>query len=184
MKTKYILPMLFASLLLNAFLGGMMLSNYLHGGSMPFGQFGPMGNKGDRPPGMEVMIFKRLNDQSEKISPEGRTKVEGIVEKYQKVAEKNGMGDKRHFFDDVQATMTAPKFDKAKMEKIHKELNANETKLKESVGLMMIEIASTLSDEDRIQFFQGLFPHLPDMDKARSDDHDAPKPEAHDEFKK
>lgn len=170
MKTKHLIILFVVSLLINAFLGGMMLSGCLDRDRMPFPQMGM--KKGGMPPPMEGMIFKRLTEQSEKISPAGQKTVEGIVAKYQGQADKGGMFDKRHLFDDIQATMTAPKFDKQKIEKIHKELNAGETKFKESIGLMMIEIASKLSDKDRIQFFQSLFPPHPDMDKRGPHDRD------------
>ena len=81
-----------------------------------------------------------------------------------KIPIKNPIVDKRILFEDIQATMTAPTFDKVKMEKLHKEMNSSESKFKESIGQMMIEIASALSNEDRILFFKELFPHPP-MDK-------------------
>ena len=153
MKTKYLVVLLLLSVLANAFLGGMMLSDHLHRGGM---------GKDGRPP-MGGMIFDRLIDQSEKISPEGRTTVAEITSKYQAVADKNGEGDKHQLFEEIQKIMTAPKFDKQKMEDIHLKLNSGEAKFKESIGRMMIEIASSLSDEDRILFFKELFPPRPPM---------------------
>jgi Spy/CpxP family protein refolding chaperone len=152
MRTKYLVAMFLVSLLLNAFVGGKMLSGYIEHGAMQ------MGMKKDGGPHMESIIFKRVNEQSEKLSPDGQKKVAVIVEKFQKLNEKSGVEDKHELFDEIQTTMTAPTFDREKIEKIHKELNVSETKFKETIGKMMIEIASELSNEDRIKFFQGLFP--------------------------
>lgn len=173
MKRDHLVFIFIASLMFNAFLGGLLLSGRIGNDPMPFPKMG----KDDMGPPKEDMIFKRLTERAEKLSPDGQKKVVAIVEKYEKAADKNGMNDKRHFFDDIQATMTAPNFDKAKIEKIHKELNSSESKFKESIGQMMIEIASGLSNEDRIQFFQELFPQHPPMDKDRHDDDRFGEPE-------
>jgi len=171
MKTKYLIALFLVSLLLNAFLGGMLLSGYLQHGSMQ------MGMKKDGGPHMESMIFKRMIDQSEELSADGQKKVAVIVEKFQKLNEKSGIEDKHQLFDDIQTTMTAPTFDKQKIERIHKELNVSEAKFKESIGKMMIEIASELSNEDRIRFFQGLFPPHPPMNGDREDRSPPPPPD-------
>lgn len=179
MKTKYIVIAFLVSLLLNAFLGGMMLSNHIHRDQMPF--FKERMRKDGGPQRKEDMIFQRVTEQSEKLSAEGQKKVGEIVGKYHKKDDIKGPEDKHKLFDEIQATMTAPKFDKAKMEKIHQTLNADENKDREAVGRMMIEIASTLSDEDRIQFFQGLFPQHPQMEGKRDrhgpDDHGPDEPD-------
>lgn len=179
MTTKHLVYFLVASLMVNAFLGGMMLSRCVDRGNFPFPKMGKDFNKGDMGPPREDMFFQRMTEQGEKLSPEGQKQVGVIVDKYKKAADKNGMDDKHKLFDEIHATMTAPVFDKAKIEKLHEQLNSGEDKFKDSVGKMMIEIASTLSTEDRINFFEELFPPHPPMDKNGDDHRDDRKDDHH-----
>ena len=88
MKTQHLVIMFIASLMLNAFLGGLMLSGCVDREHMPFPQMGKGFGKGDMGPPKDNMFFQRMTEQAEKLSPDGQKKVGKIVGKYEKDSDK------------------------------------------------------------------------------------------------
>lgn len=156
MNNKYITIALGISILVNAFLCGFALSHHIDKEHLPF-----MGGDHRGPPPMEDMILHMVKSQSEKLSPEGRKTVMSIADKYQTIIRKSDMSHMEHIFTDIQKAMTADTFDKAKVESLHKQLNLTEINMKDAIGNMMVDIASHLSNSDRVAFFTDLFPPPP-----------------------
>lgn len=162
MNTKHIIIALGVSVLLNAFLGGFVLSHHAGKHTSPF-----MHDSKDHrpPPPMENMMFHVVKSQSKKLSADGQKTVVKIADKYQTSLKENDMEKMEDIFADIRKTMTADVFDKKKVENLHKQLNSTEMRVKNAIGDMMIDIASHLSKEDRISFFTDLFPPPPPQGK-------------------
>ena len=152
MNNKYVGFILGVSIILNAFLIGLNAKHLVPRGHDGFSQRGGM------PPPMEEMILNKVRGQATRLSPEGQKKVEEVAEKYAPMIRPSEKSAMPHIFDEIHEVMTAKTFDKAKLKKLHQDINSADLKSKQSVGQMMEEIASSLSDADRIQFFEGMFP--------------------------
>jgi Spy/CpxP family protein refolding chaperone len=173
MNNKHLGIIVGISVLLNAFLGGLVLSNFLPRDHVPFAR----DHKGGPPP-MEEMMLNMIIDQSGKLSEDGHHKVEKIAGKYREIILQAKQNDPHQIFSEIHATMMAENFDKTKAEQLHKKINTAESKLKESIGNMMIEIAGSLSKEDRLLFFKDILaPHPPDFHGDKDRHGEGPPPE-------
>jgi hypothetical protein len=156
------------SILFNAFLCGFIFSINIHPNRMPF-----MGREHSPPP-MEDMILDMTKSQSRKLSADGQRKIVEITDKYQEKFHKSKIVNAHDIIDKIHIAMTAESFDKTKVEKLHQYLSDKERQSKNNISNMMIEIADTLSNTDRILFFKELVPP-PHMGNG-SGENDTPPP--------
>lgn len=171
MSTKYIVMMLTASILLNAFFVGMMVSCKWDMRNLPFP------HKSGGPPPMEEMILRKIVEQKDKLSPEGQKQLDVILDKYRPLLTATEKDDMPQLFAQIHQVMTADQFDKAKLVRLHQQINHMEMKGRETIATMMTDIAATLSDKDRIDFFKEFIPGSPHKMKP-----DGPHDDLHDEL--
>ena len=180
-KVKIILAI---SILLNAFLIGFVGSHAIprHEDRMPppfdrddkghgeHGEFGDdhadRGEHGERggdhhgPP--EEMFFSHIAKEAHHLSPGGEKAVTAILEKYRssvlgKEPDKDSDAPDADF-KKIYDIVTADHVDIAALKKAHEDLNLRETRMKTTIGNVVVDIASTLSKEDRVVLFKGLIP--------------------------
>jgi len=168
MEQKYIKGIFVVSILVNAFLCGVLISGHAPQDRDPF-----MVRGGDRDGGRmhgppEKMIFERIEEQSKTISSGGQKKVADILQEYEGAFTSDSRDDIKDVFTEIHQTITAPQFDKAKLKSLHDKIRQRDAKQKNVISDMILDIASTLSDEDRIKLFKDLLPPPPpDMEHGR-----------------
>lgn len=159
--------LLIISLLLNAFLGGYLISHLIcrpHGGPMMGAHGGPN---------------EFMRHALKELSPESRTKVEAVLDKYK--PKHSGPEKMGKHIDEMRSILTSPKFDKTKFEAVENNLHADERGMHDNISTMVQEIVKTLNDEERIKFFAKAFPPAPDMGHPPEDgDHGDDAPHGHD----
>ena len=135
-KTSLLSLGLVASLILNAFLAGYMLSRAVK----------PM-----RPPPMPP--FERMNFALEQVSPKYRTEIESLIDRNLSDL-RNSMFEMRKDFDKVTPILVAPEFDIQALEAIQQSLLIQDKRSKTGLLILMIDIANILPNEERIRFFK------------------------------
>lgn len=137
-----VVAILSASIVANAFMAGIVLS----GPSMH-----------NRPPFMMKEDPGMMRD-IKVLSVEHRGAVEKIIKEHHKNI-RNDMAEIRNTFDKVAEILTAPKFDEAKLFEIKKNMEGRDGKIKDNMSDMIIKIAKTLPDDQRIKFFENVMKH-------------------------
>ncbi|HAJ89964.1 MAG TPA: hypothetical protein DCM27_02960 [Rhodospirillaceae bacterium] len=155
MKTKYIVMILAASVLLNAFCVGMITSCKWDMRNLPFP------HKAGGPPPMEDMVLRKVEDQKHQLSAAGQKQLDHILAQYRPLLTGQQRDDMPQLFAQIHQVVTAETFDKAKLVSLHHQINNTEMKGRETVGNMMTEIAASLSDADRLTFFKEFIPEPP-----------------------
>lgn len=93
------------------------------------------------------------------LSPEQQSVVQEILEKH-RIAFEQHRENMRDKIEHIQAALTAPKFDeKALLQAL--EQGPSRDKMKDNMKGLLIEIARTLPDEERITFFRETAPPPP-----------------------
>jgi uncharacterized membrane protein len=127
---------------LNAFLLGLILAHGILHGPPSF-----------MPPVGGAQPFVRMEAALQKIPAADREKVQAIINK-----EQDGMfanvGKMTGTFSEIDAVLTAPKFDESKLHSLHKQIEDYDHAMKGNMLEFMIEIAKALPDQDRIEFFK------------------------------
>ncbi len=170
-KTNRLPVALAMSVLLNAFLLGYILSgpmsphtksfpehsefgmNMDHDGPPPpmFDQSdGPRGDKG--PNGPEDHIAKLFEEKARALPIETRSKVMDIIGKYK--AESKTEQDISQIFDNLQTALTADPLDRQQIIDLHKSMRQSDLANKDRMEQMVLDIAQTLSPEERKDFFR------------------------------
>lgn len=130
------------SLILNAFLAGYATS------ALTRHQWGP-------PPSP----FERMDKALAKVDPQNAARVRAIIETHRRNFERH-MRDRAADFDKIQTILTAPHFDAAALRKVHEDMAMEDPKREEILSLL-IAIAQTLPDDERIAFFKDSAPERP-----------------------
>lgn len=151
--------LLIISLLVNAFLGGFLISHI-----MGHGHFPPMMGHG----GPGEFMHRALSE----LSPESRPKVEAILAKYK--PDEFGPQKMGKHIEEMRKILTAPTFDRSAFEAAEKRMHAEEADMHKNISAMVGEIAKTLNDEERAKFFEKAFPPPPDMGRPPMDGHGKP----------
>lgn len=139
---------LLVSVLLNVFLIGIVISCYM---MKP--------NRGALPPmrGGPEAQFERAK---EFLSEDGKSIVDEVLS--QQGANMRGntheIGGLQREAHDV---LTADYFDAKRLKNIHDKMNENGEGIKEQISQTIYDIATKLSDEDRMKFFERAFPDHP-----------------------
>lgn len=133
------------SILLNAFLLGFVVAH----GHMR----GPHGGPGF-PGGPEAM----LEQLAEKLPPDHRDQVKKLLHAQSEKMHTAFM-DMRVMIDEVQPILTAEKFDEGKLRALSDKIDAHDRQIKQGIAETLINIAKTLPDAERIEFFN----HLPPL---------------------
>lgn len=135
-------PALALSLFANAFLAGYVVSGFS----------GPM-----RPP---PPPFVRMEMAADHISPQYREKIRTLVDGHRKILDRR-MQEMREEFDRIHAILTAPTFDAGALQDIRRNARGQEGEAKDEMLSLLIEIARTLPDEERVKFFRESAPDRP-----------------------
>lgn len=135
MTSKKIYSMLSLSVLVNAFLLGMIFSRVLS----PF------------PPPFIGMHEPRMVGVG--LESPYKEQVSNIVTQRQE-AMREDMAQMRDLFDQINTVLTAPQFDIEKLREIDGKISAQDKEMKENMAGMMEDIATKLPDEQRIKFFK------------------------------
>lgn len=169
MERQYIKGIFVISILLNAFLCGILISGHIPHDHGPFTEHDREHDGWHKQGPPEQMIFGHIRDQSQKLSSDGQKTVERILQKYDSTFTFDSHDEMRNLFTEIHQTITAQKFDKVKLKALHDKIHQTETKQKNAISDMILDIASTLSDDDRINLFKNLLPPPPDMEHDRAE---------------
>lgn len=139
------------SLLLNAFLLGVMVSgHFTHKPPFP-----PPGGPGG-PGGPEMMFEKAV----EALDAEYREEVAEIVtEKFTLAKERRE--EMRTTFEQLEAVLSAETFDSDAFLALEEKIHAHDEAIKNNISSMMVSIASSLPDDQRVKFFNEFFKNKP-----------------------
>lgn len=169
---KKIAILLGISVLANAFLGGFIISQGVKQSFGPFYNFGKDGG-GPRTPN-PMMLLEDMTARIQTLSPEGKDKATAILNKFKRENLLNRLMDNRSLFEEGHNILTADKLDRNKLEEIHKKMAAQGLRIRSSITGMITELATTLSDEDRIKLFKDIIPKAPN----KGNPNQPPPPEA------
>lgn len=154
---KYIGIALGASVLLNAFMGGFLISKSMGGHSPPAFGHPRMGENG--PPRPDDMMLRQLKEKAHSLSSSGEKKVLDILKEYEHSRPEHSIHtEKEKVFSDIHTTLLAETFDAKKLEMLHKQITIQDNRFKSSIGDIVVKIASSLSKEDRQTFFKDIGP--------------------------
>ena len=131
---------------LNAFLLGVIFAHGALHGPTPF-----MPPVGGSPP------FMRMEAALQKIPAAEREKVQAIIDQKQAAMHAN-VGKMSETFPEIDAILTAPKFDESKLQALHKQIEDYDHAMKGNMLELMIDIAKALPDQERIEFFKEMSP--------------------------
>lgn len=139
------------SLLLNAFLLGVMVSgHFMHKPPFP-----PPGGPGG--PGGPEMMFEKAVEAVDAAYREDVAKT--VTEKFTLAKERRE--DMRTTFEQIEAVLSAETFDRDVFLALEEEIHAQDEAIKNSISSMMMSIASSLPDDQRVKFFNEFFKNKP-----------------------
>jgi Spy/CpxP family protein refolding chaperone len=139
---------LFISLMANMFMGGFVISN-----TMMRPHHRPP------PPPMGRGMIAQFEQAKLALSSEGKVIVDGVLNK-QSSNMKENMHSMMMSMDEAQSILTSSNFDAKALEKVHQKMETNNSAIKKELADTIHDIATTLSPEDRIEFFgRALPPH-------------------------
>ncbi len=144
-KPGLIIGIAIVSGLLNAFLLGIVFAHGFAPGPCPFPP------PGGGPP------FARMEHAIGKLEPTDGAKVRAIVEAKQ-AAMHSDTDKMTGAFPEMDAILTAPKFDEKALEALHNRIEGYDRNMKSDMLDLMLSIAKTLPDQERIEFFKELSP--------------------------
>jgi len=158
--TNKIMIILSTSIILNAFMAGVIVARpSMH----------------DRPPFM-MGGDPRMMRELDAVSEEYRGKVQEIMKTHHQAARET-MNKIQGEFGDIKEILTAPKFNEVKFSELRKALDANDIKMKENMSDMIMSIAKTLPDDQRIKFFESMMDDMrPPMGGRGPDFHHGENP--------
>ena len=149
MSKRKISVILVTSILLNVFLIGIVASCYM-----------VKPNRGDRPPprhGGPAVQFERAK---EFLSDDGKSIVDEVLSQ-QGTNMRGNMHEIGGLQREAHDVLTADDFEPERLNKIHDKMHSNSVGVKEQLSQTIYDIASKLSDEDRIKFFEKALPDRP-----------------------
>ncbi len=136
--------LLIASLLVNAFLAGMIFSHVSF-----------LRPNHPRPPHMMEHRIKKI---ARNLPKKYRAQVVKIIDNHDPKI-RGRMDNMRFTLMEIDKVLTAEKFDEAKFMELIKNLDPKDQNIKETMSEMMLSIAKTLPDEHRIKFFKKMLKH-------------------------
>lgn len=145
MNSKVTFIVLFGSLLVNAFLIGVVTTSHRMRPPMGPPHGGPMEN---------------IQMAAEVLPPEYRDVVDKIWATQNKEIH-DGMQTMEGFMKDARAILTAPEFDPAALDALHAKMMTNDDNLKGRVLKTLKSIASELPEEQRVIYFEKALPDRP-----------------------
>ena len=137
---KWLVVALFVSLMLNLFLGGIFVSKWLFHRNSHLPRLGSM---------------KRMVIAAESLGDNAKKKATEIHERHG-TAIHEGMIELRKARREFNQQLVAKTLDHPRLEQVTTELTTRSREAKERIYSMMIEIATTLSPDDRILYFEQL----------------------------
>ena len=140
-KTPLCTVIFVCSLMLNAFLIGLMISNHCQ-------------------PQVRHKRVDRMEQAAQDLDPAYRDKVQAVLAKNREKMDTRmeAMGNN---FDRITAALTAPKFDEAKLKAVHNDIARSDNAMKDSMLATATAIAKILPDSERIKFFRETAPDHP-----------------------
>lgn len=134
------------SLMVNAFLGGYLLSTTVRGNlfiSTP-------------PPPPPHSPFERMNNAISKIDIKYKEQIEKIINNKQESINSH-MEFMHQNINKIKSVLTAENFDMDSLNKIKADMDKKDNAVKEDIFAMAVSIAEILPKEERILFFNILF---------------------------
>lgn len=155
--------MLFFSILINTFLLGVMISFFvMRPNHMP-------------PPPNGGSPLAQIEQAKDILSPEGRAIVDQVLED-QKKKVKDDMHGMMKLMDKARNILTAPDFDPAVLEALHKKMGVHDANMKQKASQIISDIAVKLSSDERIRLFGEVLSHPPPNGPNGSPPHEGRRP--------